>query len=140
MTLVLTTLCTIIILLIILWFTLEIVSGQPLFFFKTILLRDFKILLFNGLYENGMNKQCYVIAGVTWFGIPITYQAYEEDIHTMDYAHSFVVGKKHWIREGCKGFSDYKEAKSELILVKKVFIKKKKQVIWISNTVNENKL
>lgn len=140
MTLLLSSFITTIVLLLILWIIIEVISGNPLFFFKTILLRNFKIILFNGLHDNGENEQLYVIAGVTWFGIPITYQAYPEDLHTMDYSTSFTIGKKNWIHQGSHGFVDYMDAKSQLILVKEKFINKKKEVIWVSNALNEDKL
>lgn len=139
MTILVASFITTIIIILVLLLIIELGSGRPFLFFKHILLRNFKILLFNGLYENGENKQCYVLTGVTWFGIPITYQAHDSGLNE-NYVENFVIGKTNWIREGCRGFDSYKDAKEELRKVKNSYIKKKKESIWISGVIKEDEI
>lgn len=120
----------------------EILFRIPIIFFRYILLRDFKIASFTGLSkESKANKQLYVITGVTWFDLPIVYQAHYSSLDDdSGYSVNFIMNKSGWIKKGCKGFTDYKEAKEELKKVKKRYLNEEEEIIWISNIMNEDTL
>ena len=119
---------------------LERLTGVPKFFYKWII-RDFKISLFTNLSDDkSRNEQLYVVTGITWFNIPVIYQSATVDLDD-DYGFgNFTIGKKHWIKEGKRGFELYQDAKDSLIDVRNKYIFKKKKDIWVSNFLNENDL
>lgn len=123
-------------------FLFELIVGYPMFISRYILLRDFKIALLTKLVDDQeTNQQLYVIVGVTWFDIIISYQNQSSgrNLTNTRYYSAFVNTRKRWSRD-YEGFTKYQEAKIALDIVQKHYLKKKyipKQT-WIGGLLKED--